>query len=169
MHINCNIIAIEDILSGVTYIDRMTLEHDPKEQYDLKSALEELKRARFRITEPRVAILQALIANHGPFTVEEIHKLVTKRVCDLVTIYRCLASIEKAGLIKRCEFGDGTARYELCEKKNHHHHHVICKSCKKIETLDDCELQEIDRFARKRGFAQVSHSLEFFGLCPACK
>ena len=141
----------------------------PASRQALQSIIDELKKSHLKVTEPRKAVLQALSADHGPFTAEELHKRVTKRVCDLATIYRCLSSLEKAGLIKRCEFGDGAARYEITRQADQHHHHVICNECKKIEVLDDCELDGIDKFARKRGFSEVSHSLEFFGICSSCK
>lgn len=132
--------------------------------------IEEMKNARLRVTKPRVAILRVFLEKHGPFTAEEIHIKATKEVCDLATIYRSLNSLEKATIIRRCEFGDGTARYELSERETqHHHHHVICKICKKIEILDDCKLHDIDFFPKKHGFLDVIHSLEFFGICPVCQ
>ena len=134
----------------------------------LDQLIEGLRKAHLRVTEPRIAILEVLLHEHGPFTVEAIHNQVTQHVCDLATIYRSLSSLEKAGLLRRCEFGDGTARYELSFKESHHHHHLICRVCKKVEVLDDCELQELDQFARKRGFVDITHSLEFFGKCPNC-
>ena len=133
----------------------------------LDSLLSRVRHAGLKITTPRRVILKALVENHGPFTAEELHALLPKKGCDLVTVYRCLASLEETGLIRRCEFGDGSARYELAVTDDHHHH-VICRKCKRIEVLDDCELDEIDRFAERRGFSKVSHSLEFFGLCPRC-
>lgn len=135
---------------------------------NFKLLLDQLRSSHLKVTAPRKAILQALVDDHGPFTAEEIHQGIPKKVCDLVTVYRCLTSLEKAGLIRRCEFGDGAARYELANTDDHHHH-VICKECKKVEVLDDCELDSIDRFAQKMGFSDVSHSLEFFGICPRCK
>lgn len=135
----------------------------------LDSVLEKLRKSHLRVTEPRKAILRCLTQNHGPFSAEDMHKRITRKVCDLATVYRILTSLESVGVIRRCEFGDGIARYELTQPEDHHHHHVICTQCKKVEPLDDCELDEIDRIARRRGFADVSHSLEFFGLCPACK
>lgn len=136
----------------------------------LSNLIDAIRKAKLRVTEPRIAILEALLENHGPFTVEEIHQRIPKKKCDLATIYRSLGSLENKGLIHRCEFGDGTARYELSARENRiHHHHVICRICKRIEVLDDCELQELDHFAKKRGFSSVSHSLEFFGICPLCQ
>ena len=137
--------------------------------HSLDSYVESLRKANLRVTEPRLAIIQALLKKHGPFTVEEIQGNITQEACDLATIYRTLASLEKAALVKRCDFGDGSARYELKGQEDHHHHHVICKGCKKVEVLDDCELEAIDSFAQKRGFTEITHSLEFFGICPSCR
>ena len=74
-------------------------------------------------------------------------------------------------MIRRCEFGDGIARYELAESDlNHHHHHMICNQCKKVEVLDLAHVEEsIDRAAKKSGFKGISHILEFFGICPDCQ
>jgi Fe2+ or Zn2+ uptake regulation protein len=134
----------------------------------LEEVLGALKKSSLKLTGPRRAILEALVEKHGPFTAEEIHKNITRRVCDLATVYRSMSSLEEAGILRRCEFGDGTARYELAEA-GAHHHHVVCKSCKQIEIVDDQELEEIDRFARKKGYSDVSHVLEFFGICPNCR
>ena len=136
-------------------------------KYD--QSLELMRKSQMRVTEPRKAILKFLASEHGPFSAEETHQRVAKTECDLATVYRSLTSLEGVGVVRRCEFGDGIARYELVEEARHHHHHVICKSCKKVDVLDDCELDDLDRFAKKRGFTEVSHSLEFFGLCPKCK
>jgi Fur family ferric uptake transcriptional regulator len=139
------------------------------ESSELESALSRLKESGLKLTEPRKAILTTLIHDHGPFTAEQIHKRISRRVCDLATIYRCLTSLEDAQILRRCEFGDGSARYEMAEPGLQHHHHVVCNKCKKVEIVDDSEIEDIDRFARKRGYANVSHNLEFFGLCPSCK
>ena len=136
----------------------------------LSEFLEQLKSAKMRITAPRVSVLQALLSGHGPFTVEEVFDQVKAGQvgCDLATIYRILGSFEKIGILRRCEFGDGNARFELSGEDNHHHHHVICRVCRKVEGLENCELPELNRFAETTGFTEISHSLEFFGLCPSC-
>jgi len=135
----------------------------------LASLCGQLKEYGLKVTDPRKAILLVLIENHGPFTAEEIHRRVKRGLCDLATVYRCLTSMEEAKILRRCEFGDGTARYELAEKDDHHHHHVICISCKKVEPLEDCDLGDINKYAQNRGFSDVSHALEFFGKCAACQ
>ena len=138
---------------------------------ELNEFLELLKQAKMRVTAPRVSVLQTFLSGHGPFTVEEVFERVTEGQvsCDLATIYRILGSFEKIGILRRCDFGDGNARFELSERDDHHHHHVICRVCRRVEVLEDCELPELNRFAEKSGFAEISHSLEFFGICPSCR
>ncbi len=136
----------------------------------LENVLAAIKAAGLKITAPRKAILQAFVGEHGPFTAEEIHTIITKRVCDLATVYRTLGSLEEAGILKRCDFKDSLARYELAEPGHAHHHHIICNKCRRIEIIEDHEVaHELDRLGKKMGYAEVSHSLEFFGICPQCR
>ena len=135
----------------------------------LDKMLEELKKNELKLTVPRKSILEVLAKEHGPFTADEIQKQMPKKTCDTATIYRSLSSMEEAGLLRRCEFGDGIARYELREPNDeHHHHHLICRVCKKVDIIDDEEIEKIDKFATQKGYSQVSHILEFFGVCPNC-
>jgi Fur family ferric uptake transcriptional regulator len=47
---------------------------------------------------------------------------------------------------------------------------LVCTDCKKIEVIDLSDMEEsIDLVARKKGFKEVSHILEFFGTCPDCQ
>lgn len=143
------------------------------EKRSLRDLLVELKSRHLKITKPRKAILAMLAHEHGPFTAEEVHRRIPRNICDLVTVYRTLTSLEKAGLIRRCEFGDGTARYELSVKQDQHHHHLICSECRRVETveacyLDECHRRDIERVAKRKGFSNVYHTLEFFGTCADC-
>ena len=42
-------------------------------------------------------------------------------------------------LVKRFNFGDNTARFELISSTDHgHHHHLICKVCRTVVEIDEC-------------------------------
>jgi Fur family transcriptional regulator, ferric uptake regulator len=139
-------------------------------QSKFNKTLEVLKKTKLRITEPRKAMLKILIEEHGPFTMEELYGRLKKGVCDLVTVYRSLAALEEAGLVRRCEFGDGSSRYEFRDSDDdHHHHHIICRKCRKVETLDLCLVDSLERLIREKGYNNVSHTLEFFGVCAQCQ
>lgn len=130
-----------------------------------------LREVGLKVTKPRLAMLTLMIKEHGPFTTDELHERVARPRAagpvDLVTIYRCLAKFESLGLISRCDFGDGPIRFEL-RSKDHHHHHIICRMCKRIEPLAECPVEDRTIRVPKMGFHEVSHRLEFFGVCPNC-
>ncbi len=131
-----------------------------------------LRSVGLKVTIPRVMILERLSAEHGPFTVEEIQKGLPGRAqgkeIDVVTIYRTLAIFEQLKLVHQCDFGDGLTRYERSEP-SHHHHHLICKSCKKVETLATCPVDGSSFRLPKTNYKDLSHRLEFFGICPSCQ
>lgn len=139
----------------------------PKLPAKTEYALAALRSRSHRITGPRRDILAVLAADHGPFTIEQIHKRMKKQSCNLVTVYRNLAVLEELELVRRCDFGDGTYRYEL--NAEDHHHHIICRVCAKMETLDLCAAAALEQLAKRMGYSKVTHSLELFGVCPRCR
>lgn len=141
--------------------------HSPA-HHQLQAALEILRERGQRITKPRRALLAVLTREHGPFTAEELHSRLEDGVCDLVTVYRCLAALEEIRLVRRCDFGDGSYRYEF-DSGDHHHHHVVCRGCRSVQTLDLCVADSLERIVRQMGYSNVNHTLEIFGLCPKCQ
>ncbi len=138
----------------------------PQAGLQLEAALQTLRDRRYRITPARREILHILTHEHGPFSAEDLQSRIEG--ADLVTVYRTLAMLDKTGLARRCDFGDGAYRYEF-NTGDAHHHHVICRACGKVEIVAPCLSEPLDRFAEKMGYAEVTHTLEFFGICPACQ
>ncbi len=145
--------------------------HPPRGAAESSESLRLLSERQLRVTLPRKRVLEVLLESHGPFSVDEVLALArsapgTKRM-DRVTVYRCLIAFERLGLARRCELGDGLARYEF-SAADHHHHHVVCKRCRRMEVLESCIPQSLLEEVEQRGFSEVTHSLEFFGLCAEC-
>lgn len=144
--------------------------HDKTES--VATATDRLRAAGHKLTKPRQALLKAIASFSAPFSTEEAFrstgKLLRGTKIDLVTVYRSLATFEELGLLSRVEFGDGVVRYELKGPGGHHHHHFVCQTCGKVEPLNHCELKTQENHLKAAGYAQLSHRLEFFGLCPAC-
>ena len=47
------------------------------------------------------------------------------------------ARLEGVGMVKRFDFGDGVARFELVTCDEHaHHHHLVCTCCADIVEID---------------------------------
>jgi Fur family ferric uptake transcriptional regulator len=124
-----------------------------------------------KITGPRAAILDILRRHPHPLTNREIFAAMPKGRCDLATIYRAMHLLEEMGMVKRFDFGDGAARFELVgDGDDGHHHHLVCTRCAEVIEIDECFPREIEsRIASQNGFKAVMHKLEFFGICPDCQ
>jgi Fur family ferric uptake transcriptional regulator len=137
----------------------------------LPNLTDRLRRGSRKVTGPRQAILDLMRRHPHPLTIKEIFSALPTGQCDLVTIYRAMQVLVTLGMVKRFDFGDGSARFELVpEGEDGHHHHLICTRCAIVIEIDDCVLSKLDsRIAADHGFKSVTHKLEFFGLCSACQ
>ena len=135
----------------------------------LTDLTDKLRAGDRRITGPRQAILNVLRQHASPLTNREIHALLANE-CDLATVYRNIHTLVGMGLVKRVDIGDGAARWELmADAAEFHHHHLVCTSCQAIVEVEGCFPLEFElELARRHGFHNVTHRLEFFGLCPRC-
>lgn len=147
---------------------RHSHKHQPAQLAELT---ERLRRKSRKVTGARQAILDLLRCEAHPMSTKEIHQALRRQHCDLVTVYRSLRMLEEMGMVKRFDFGDGTARFELLpEGDDGHHHHLVCTRCASVVELNECSMCELEeRIATRNGFQSVTHKLEFFGICPRCQ
>lgn len=144
--------------------------HD-RQGVTLDSLSERLRLAGMKLTNQRKDLLDILLHSSAPISADEISKKSNKKTdaLDLVTIYRCLKRFEELNLITRLEFGDGISRFELTTESGHHHHHVICRKCSRVEPLHICDLDAHIKMVECMGYTQLTHRLEFFGICSSCQ
>ena len=138
----------------------------------LKRAIAKLKSAGLRITQPRIAILTALHQREQLTSIEQLHAALAEGSCDLVTVYRCIGAFEKIGLVRRAFFHNGTALYELNLEQTTRYH-VVCRTTNWVTELNTdtsaelgSALNQVENTLRARGYADVSHIVEFFGVAP---
>ena len=134
----------------------------------LDEARTRIRNAGMRITKPRVAIIESLLKYAGPISIERIHQDVGTNVCDLVTVYRCLSAFETLDMVRRSYLHNGTCLYELTLGAQRNYH-IVCKACGTTERVDYFPAEGMERMLQDRGYAQVSHVIEFFGVCPSCQ
>ena len=134
----------------------------------IDAARARIRTAGMRITKPRIAIIEALQRHEGPISIERIHQHMGASVCDLVTVYRCLAAFEQLGMVRRSYLHNGTCLYELTLVAPRHYH-IICKHCGTSDRVEYFPVEGIERLLQERGYTQVSHVVEFFGVCPKCQ
>jgi Fur family ferric uptake transcriptional regulator len=141
--------------------------HEAHEGQNLDEALESLKASGLKLTRTRRGLLEVLLREHGPFSIEELQTRLGGS-CDIATIYRNMTAFEEQELVRACDFGDGLTRYEWAGGHGHHHH-IICQRCRSVEELDICVVEELEKLVSSRGYANVSHRLEFYGICQNCQ
>jgi Fur family ferric uptake transcriptional regulator len=146
---------------------RMTPHAEPK----TIDAATWLREEGLRATRARIAIVRLLDASPVPLTLSDIHGKVRKEGCDFATVFRFISILEEKGLVERVAWIDGTTRHEIRSRDGHHHHHyLICRTCHKVEPIDECVVERFeDRIAKERGYAGLHHSLQLSGVCPKCQ
>jgi Fe2+ or Zn2+ uptake regulation protein len=148
-----------------------------------ESAVDLLKASGLKLTTPRQTLLKMMQKLEAPFSTDEVFRAINRPTrgttagtgsnkFDLVTVYRNLSAFTDAGLLARVELDDGVQRYEWADPSGHHHHHFVCTSCRRIEPLDLCSvdgpIQTQESLMKRKGYSQITHRLEFYGLCPQC-
>jgi Fur family ferric uptake transcriptional regulator len=118
----------------------------------LDIARSRIRTAGMRITKPRIAIIESLQRHEGPISIERIHQEVGAGVCDLVTVYRCLAAFEQLGMVRRSYLHNGTCLYELTLHATRHYH-IVCKACGATDRLDYFPVEGIEQLVKDRGYA----------------
>ena len=138
-----------------------------------------LSRGCCRLTKPRLAILDILSRRGKHYAAEGVFTEAAKiyPAIGLATIYRNLELLVRIGLVWKFDVGNGRAVYEIaaCPEESHHHH-LICKKCNNIIDYSDAAGMEKE-FIRKQkkvlskqyDFMIENHSVDFFGLCSACR
>jgi Fur family ferric uptake transcriptional regulator len=129
---------------------------------------ETLREKGLSITAPRKMILSILMKEHGPFSAEEIYGKLPKNFCDQATVYRCLNQFLDSDLVTTSHLEKDLVHFEYNDP-DHHHHHIVCRICKTIESFHDCVMEKIENSLKKKGYTDINHRLEFFGICSNCQ
>jgi len=101
---------------------------------------------------------------------QQIHDILTERGdrVGLSTVYRTLQAMADAEEIDVLRSDDGEALYRRCSSG--HHHHLVCRVCGRTVEVEGPTVERwADRVAAEHDFAEVSHTLEIFGVCSDCR
>jgi Fur family peroxide stress response transcriptional regulator len=145
----------------------MALENSPSSTR-LGDLLAKMKSAGHRITPQRLAIVKILVESKEHPSVEQIYDQVRKGfpTTSLATVYNTLERLKEMGEILELSFSGGS-RYDGRNPRSHAH--LVCTVCGAIEDLDIDLGPTAEEVAAKRGYADVRHRLEFYGVCPRCQ
>ena len=123
-----------------------------------------------RPTRQRIAVAETMASFDDFRSAQEIHELLGTRGerVGLATVYRSLQRMVEVGEVDLLRTEDGEAIYRRCSDS--HHHHLVCRSCGATVEVEGPAVERWTRsMAEQHGFADVSHTLEIFGTCPACR
>lgn len=123
-----------------------------------------------RSTRQKRAVVAELESTADFRTAQEIHDTLRHagESVGLATVYRTLQSLSETGEVDVVKNDAGEATFRLCSGS--HHHHLVCRQCgSTVEVQGPAVERWADAIAAEHGFADVSHTLELFGLCPRCQ
>ena len=123
-----------------------------------------------RYSKKREAILACLRDTDTHPTADWIYTQLRPRFADLslATVYRNLASLKNAGLIRSVGSLDGQEHFDGTVPP---HPHAVCTVCGAIVDVP-CEMNVdglIGTAEETTGFSIREAALRFTGVCPACR
>lgn len=144
-----------------------------KQQEIMKTLREKIKEHKYKFTTQRQDILRVFIDSEDKhMSAEEVYNLVKgiQPYIGLATVYRTLDLFVELGLLKKLDFGDGRARYELLDDSMpHFHHHLICLDCGEIREFEYDMLEPLEEvIEEEESFQVVDHVLKMYGYCRNC-
>ena len=138
---------------------------DPR-QLPMAQALSD---AGYRLTQPRLAVLQVLTENDASLNPEAIYdqgKAIYPSL-GLVTVYRTLDLLTELGLVRRVHSEHRCHGYASAGTDRHY---LICEGCHRVTEFPCNGLDALIQAVRQQtGYTVTEHLLELTGLCPECQ
>ena len=123
-----------------------------------------------RQTRQRTAIADYLATLDEFRSAQQIHDALRGSGVQvgLTTVYRCVQAMAAAGELDQLVNDEGEAVYRRCSGE--HHHHLVCRQCgATVEIAGPAVEAWAEAMAAEHGYTEVSHTLELFGRCAACR
>lgn len=120
----------------------------------------------------RRAVVDVLARAGSPMRLPDV--LAADPTLAQSSVYRNLATMEEAGVVRRLVHRGDHAHFELAEPLTGHHHHLICEGCGTVAdvTLPDRVEHAMDRtfdeVASASGFSPTHHVVDIYGTCASC-
>jgi Fur family ferric uptake transcriptional regulator len=136
---------------------------------EVQTLAQRLSDAGYKLTEPRIGVLDAAVAHHGSFTAADIERWLVDRDRSpgAASIFRTLKLLAEIGFLQRIHGVEECHRYTL---SNGHAHRIVCTACGDLVEFEDCALTTLAaQLEHDTGYRINTHLLEFFGVCPHCR
>jgi Fur family ferric uptake transcriptional regulator len=141
-----------------------------RERFDVETLKRIIRDMGLKVTEQRLAILEALSRGRAHVSAQEVFERVKRQHEDMgfATVYRFLRNLTEKNFVTEVRMGGLPARYELTPRS--HHDHLTCSECGKIVEFENRDIEQLQHLvARNNGFQLTGHVLELYGICPECQ
>jgi Fe2+ or Zn2+ uptake regulation protein len=133
---------------------------------ELQGALRSMEETGYRLTPPRMAVVAAVAARNGPFTIEDISSSLPD--VGRATVFRTVKLLLEIDFVCRVLLDDGATRYRVSRRG--HHHHLICTHCGAVQDFTECGVSDLAAQLSARTEYQIEgHRLEVYGRCSSCR
>ncbi len=139
-----------------------------KTKNELQALLRFIAESPVRLTWKRRHLLEVLSSFDCPVGAARLRDTAGLPEGDLVTVYRTLDTFESIGIVQRIPLESGGDVFELTMPHDRHHH-FLCRRCHRTERLDLRIGEQLTAQAHQLGFAEVTHTLEVYGVCKNCQ
>ncbi len=126
---------------------------------------------KLKFTPERAMILDAVLRKKGLFeaerVVDDLRQLGHR--ASRATVYRTLAHLQDAGLLKQVFFDNKQSYYEVIVGGQTNDHLICVETGRVIEFASERLRQLRDQICAEHGFEPISHQFHIFGLSPQAR
>lgn len=134
-----------------------------------RDVIQRLRAQGYRLTRQRMLILEVIARRGDHVSADEIYREVAplNPALNLATVYRTLAWLHDAGLIRKIDVGRDRMLYEFAADE---HHHLICRSCGIEHEIDNHVVEKLrEHILEHYDFEADPEHIAIFGRCARCR
>jgi Fur family ferric uptake transcriptional regulator len=125
-----------------------------------------------RLTQQKRLIVEQIFSHHDHFDADELldhlRPLVAQRKVSRPTVYRTLAELTSAGMLRKMEIG-GRSVYEH-DYGYPTHDHLFCERCNRLVEFHSPQLEQLrNAVAKEHRFQVIGHRMFITGICARCQ
>ncbi len=126
---------------------------------------------KLKFTPECAMILDAVLRQTGLFEADQlaIHLRELGHRVSRATVYRTLAHLQDAGVLKQVFFDNKQSYYEVIAGRQAYDY-LICVDTGKVIEFNSDKLKKLrDEICREHGYEPLSHQFHIFGVSPEAK
>ena len=140
--------SAEKETNAVALTTRFLKQHQHRLDRQVLQLAQALIRYGYKVTEPRLEIIEAITTFESGFTLNELLERLNERAQEkgnpppgVASAFRTVKLMtEELDLLQRVHSGDGCHRYTL---QRGHQHQIVCRCCERTVEFEGCDFEEL--------------------------